>query len=98
MFVGNLKAAGVGLTLTKASNVVILELPDNPALISQAIDRIHRISQLKQVTAWFLLALGTIEQSIASRLDRKTTNNTNILDGEFPNQDELLTYLMNNYK
>lgn len=98
LFIGNLKAAGVGLTLTAASNVVILELPDNPALLSQAIDRIHRISQLKQVVAWFLLAQGTIEEDIAKNLDRKTINNTNILDGEFPNQDELISRLMKQLK
>lgn len=98
LFVGNIKAAGVGLTLTAASNVAILELPWTPGELSQAIDRVHRIGQKDAVTAWYLLAAGTIEEKIATILDTKRGVLDSILDGQAPEESSLITELMNSFK
>lgn len=97
LFVGNIKAAGVGLTLTAASNVVILELPWTPGALEQAIDRLHRIGQKDSVTAWFLLAVDTIEYDIAQLLDSKRKVLDAVLDGKDANQESLLTEIINKY-
>ncbi|MGK2878647.1 MAG: DEAD/DEAH box helicase [Solirubrobacterales bacterium] len=61
----SLRAAGYGLNLTEASQVVHFDRWWNPAVESQATDRAHRIGQLKPVTVTTLTSEGTIEEHIA---------------------------------
>ncbi len=67
----NLQAGGVGLTLTAASNVLVVEWPWTPALLDQAIDRCHRIGQHDAVTAWLMMGRRTIDQPIWKMLQNK---------------------------
>lgn len=97
LFVGNIKAAGVGLTLTAASNVAFLELPWTPGDLSQAEDRCHRIGQKDSVNIWFLLATDTIEERIAHILDEKKKVLDAVLDGEITAQESLLAELIKGY-
>lgn len=97
LFVGNIKAAGVGLTLTASSNACILELPWTPGELQQAEDRIHRIGQTKGVQIHYLLAAGTIEEKIATLLDQKKKVLGAVLDGIDVTQESLLTELINQY-
>lgn len=85
LFVGNIQAAGVGLTLTAASNVAFLEYPWTPALIMQAEDRAHRIGQTNSVTAWNLLADGTIDNDIFDTLESKRVVVDIVTDGTADN-------------
>lgn len=95
VFIGNIKAAGVGLTLTASSNVVFLELPWTPGDVEQASDRIHRIGQeASSVNVWFLLAAGTIEEEIAELLDSKLKVLTAVLDGQDVEDSSLLKELI----
>jgi SNF2 family DNA or RNA helicase len=71
LIVCTLDAAGVGLTMTAASNVAFLELAWTPAAHDQAEDRVHRIGQASAVTAWYLLAQRTIDERVTEILDRK---------------------------
>jgi SNF2 family DNA or RNA helicase len=64
VFLISLKAGGVGLNLTAASYVFILDPWWNPAVESQAIDRSHRIGQKNKVIAYRLIAKGTVEEKI----------------------------------
>jgi len=65
------RVAAQGITLTRASNVCFLELEWTPAMHDQAEDRCHRIGQHDAVTAWYLLAAQTIDETIAALLERK---------------------------
>ena len=71
LLVMNLKAGGVGLTLTAASNVAFFELGWTPADHNQAEDRCHRIGQKNSVNIWYLLASGTIDEEIYRLIDTK---------------------------
>ena len=71
LIVCSLDAAGVGITLTAASNVAFLEMGWTPATHDQAEDRVHRIGQQNAVTAWYILAADTIDERIAAAVERK---------------------------
>lgn len=98
LFVGNIKAAGTGITLTTASNVVFLELPWTPGDLEQAADRCHRIGQeADAITIWHLLAQNTIEEEIVQMLDKKRKVLDQVLDGKQPEEESLLTELIKKY-
>ena len=65
VFLISLKAGGVGLNLTAADYVFLLDPWWNPAVEAQAIDRAHRIGQTKHVFAYRLIARDTVEEKIA---------------------------------
>ncbi|WP_232819231.1 DEAD/DEAH box helicase [Homoserinimonas sp. OAct 916] len=78
----SLTAAGVGLNLQAASNVVLAELSWTSAEQTQAIDRVHRIGQEESVTAWRILAAQTIDSKIAELIDSKAGLAARALDGD----------------
>jgi SNF2 family DNA or RNA helicase len=77
----SLTAAGVGLNLQVASNLVLAELSWTDAEQTQAIDRIHRIGQEEPVTAWRIIAAQTIDTRIAELIDSKAGLAARALDG-----------------
>jgi hypothetical protein len=79
--VASLTAAGVGLNLQAASNVVLAELSWTSAEQTQAIDRVHRIGQSLPVTAWRIIAAHTIDARIAELIDSKAGLAARALDG-----------------
>ncbi|MDP9121666.1 MAG: DEAD/DEAH box helicase, partial [Acidobacteriota bacterium] len=64
LFLISLKAGGVGLNLTAADYVYLLDPWWNPAVEAQAIDRAHRIGQARQVFAYRIVAKDTVEEKI----------------------------------
>jgi SNF2 family DNA or RNA helicase len=77
----SLTAAGVGLNLQVASNIVLAELSWTDAEQTQAIDRSHRIGQSEPVTAWRIIAAQTIDSRIAELIDSKAGLAARALDG-----------------
>ena len=71
LFLISLKAGGVGLNLTAAEYVFILDPWCNPAAEAQAIDRTHRIGQTQRVFAYRLICRDTVEEKILALQDNK---------------------------
>ena len=84
------RVAAQGITLTRASNVCFLELEWTPATHDQAEDRCHRIGQHDAVTAWYLLAAGTIDETMAALIQSKRAVVEAVTDGRAVSSEGLL--------
>ena len=82
MFVGNIKAAGIGITLTAANKVIFADLDWTPAIHDQAEDRCHRIGTTGTVNVYYYVATDTIEEDIMEMLGKKRKIIQQILSGE----------------
>lgn len=86
IIVMNIAAGGVGHTLTAASDVLFLEYAWNYALMEQASDRLHRLGQKDNVTAWMLVAEmpdggETIDHEMIEMIERKESIVKAAIDG-----------------
>ncbi|MEY8458638.1 SNF2 helicase associated domain-containing protein [Lactococcus ileimucosae] len=81
-FLISLKAGGVGLNLTSADLVILVDLWWNPAVEEQAIARAHRMGQKSTVEVIRLITQGTIEEKIMEIQERKKGLIANVLDGD----------------
>ncbi len=82
LFVGNIQAAGVGITLTKASNIMFIEFPWTPSQLQQATDRLHRIGQKNAVNVIYLVGEDSIDIDIVELLEKKSKVINAIVDGK----------------
>lgn len=82
VFLGNIKAAGVGLTLTAASTVVFVEQDWTPGWMAQAEDRAHRIGQTESVLVQYLVFDGSMDAVLAQTLVSKADISDRALDRE----------------
>ncbi|MDB5309748.1 MAG: SNF2-related protein [Gemmataceae bacterium] len=82
LFLVSLKAGGVGLNLTAAEYVFLLDPWWNPAVEAQAIDRTHRIGQTRPVFAYRLIARGTVEEKVLALQQSKRELADAILGGD----------------
>ena len=81
VFLISLKAGGVGLNLTGADTVILVDLWWNPAVESQAIGRAHRMGQEQKVEVYRLVTRGTIEEKIQELQEQKKNLVSEVLDG-----------------
>ena len=88
LFCGNIKAAGVGLTLTAADTLVFGELGDLATDHAQAADRNYRIGQKQNVQCYYMIAHDTYEEQICERLHRQMKVIDQILDGEITDSQQ----------
>ncbi len=98
LFIGQIQAAGTGITLTAASHVAFLELPWTPGELLQCEDRCHRIGQVDSVSIYYLLAIGTIDEQMAKLIDRKRSVLDSVLDGSADASPAIIAELMRTYK
>jgi len=82
VFIGNIQAAGVGITLTAASHVIFAELDWVPGNITQAEDRCHRIGQKDSVMVQHLVLAGSLDCRMAHTLIEKQEVIDRALDRE----------------
>lgn len=103
VLVGNIKAAGVGITLTAARHVVVAELPWTPGDLEQLEDRLDRIGQTRKVVSHVLLGtngIPTVDERLMGMLNDKATATGMINRGEAGTiiDDESITAaLLNSY-
>lgn len=105
LIVCNIKAGGVGLTLTASSNVAFIELDWTPAAHNQAADRVHRIGQKNAVTEWYLLAEKSIDTEIYELIEAKrvivdatTEGGMNFEDGQVQMEFSVMNELKDRMK
>ena len=82
VFLISLKAGGVGLNLTEADYVFILDPWWNPAVEAQAVDRTHRIGQDSTVMVYRLVATDTIEEKVMQLKERKLELFSSVMDDD----------------
>ncbi len=82
IFLLSLRAGSVGINLTAADYVILLDPWWNPAVEGQAVDRAHRMGQQRPVTAYKFIASGTIEEKVLDLQERKKDLVSGILDNE----------------
>jgi non-specific serine/threonine protein kinase len=73
VFLISLKAGGMGLNLTAADYVYIVDPWWNPAVEQQAIDRTHRIGQTKNIFAYRMICKDTVEEKIMTLKEKKNS-------------------------
>lgn len=81
VFVGNIVAAGTGVTLTAASELVFAEMSYVPGENVQAADRIHRIGQRNGCRVRFASLAGTLDESLVGVLRRKSDMVREVMQG-----------------
>jgi superfamily II DNA or RNA helicase len=81
-FLISLKAGGFGLNLTEADYVFLLDPWWNPATEAQAVDRVHRIGQTKNVMVYRLISAGTIEEKVMALKARKAELFSSVIDSD----------------
>ncbi len=86
LFIGSIQAAGVGLTLTAASNIIFAELDWVPGNVSQAEDRCHRIGQVNPVLIKYLVLDKSVDARMADLLISKADIIAASLDNEVVKQ------------
>lgn len=95
VFIGSIKAVGVGLTLTAGSTVVFLDEPWTEAAKEQCIDRCHRIGTTKNVTIHTIMAHNTIDEKVHDIIDHKAGLAAKLVDGkEVYDKKEFFKYLL----
>lgn len=93
VILGTFSKAGTGITLTKASYMIMLDEPWTYSLYCQARDRIYRIGSKKSITVYNLICENTIDSKIAEIIDRKKALSNYLIDDV--NDQETLSILQN---
>jgi len=88
IFIGNIKSAGVGISLTASDTVAFIELDWEPGNHTQAEDRIARIGQKRRPNVYYLISKDTIEEHLCRIIQKKQRTLDKILDGKNVRKEE----------
>jgi SNF2 family DNA or RNA helicase len=89
VLIANMQSAGESLTLTAANHIAFAEFPWTPADVDQAIGRAYgRLNDVHGVTAWYLIARGTIEEEVVRLLGAKRAVTSKVVSGIAADVDE----------
>jgi len=80
LFIGNMVAAGVGITLTRASVCVLGEVDYSPSTILQSVDRLHRIGQKNTVNVYYFIVKDSLEEAILRTAVEKAQTFERVID------------------
>jgi len=80
VFIGNIQAAGTGITLTAANEVAFLESDWVPANNAQAVMRVHRIGQTRVCRARFFVCAGSVDEQVMAAVVHKTRELAKVFD------------------
>lgn len=94
VFLGTIQKMGTGITLTRASYMIMIDQPWTEALYQQACDRIYRIGSEKPVFIYNLICEGTIDEVVAKIIDKKQAISEFIVDDR---QDENTINILKQY-
>lgn len=99
LIICSIKAAGVGLTLTAASNVAFVEFPWTYADCCQCEDRAHRIGQKNNVNCYYLIGRNTIDPVLYNIIHKKRSIANQIMncDDDIPTDEMYFDELVNSY-
>lgn len=84
LFLANMLAAGTGITLTRSSTVILAELDWTPAVVNQAIARVHRIGQKNSVLIYYFVVSSSLDEAITNTVISKTKLFEKVLDNALP--------------
>lgn len=91
----SLMAGSVGLNLVSANNVILADPWWNPAVEEQAIERLHRIGQKKNVNVFKMITVNTVEEKMQEVQERKKTLRNSLFDCE---KDEIKRQNLEDFK
>eukprot|EP01133_Synstelium_polycarpum_P016843 gene16843-20027_t len=98
IFLLSTRACGIGINLTAADTVIFFDSDWNPTMDEQAMDRCHRLGQLKPVTVYRLVTKGTVEEKVIKRAKQKhQIQSIVIAGGKFENEmraTEVVSFLL----
>jgi SWI/SNF-related matrix-associated actin-dependent regulator of chromatin subfamily A-like protein 1 len=94
VIVCSILAAGVGITLTAASEMLFIERAWRPGDLVQAEDRIYRIGQKNAVQITYMEGSGTIDEAIATLLRDKVTTIAAVIDGKAMSEEDAMAVVM----
>lgn len=80
LFIGQIGAASVGITLTRSSTIIVVESDWSPAVMSQAFARCHRIGQTETLVIYYLVVGGTVDEDIIETVMRKAEEFSQVVE------------------
>ena len=95
MFIGNVKAAGVGITLTAAEAVIMNDLSFVPGDLAQAEDRAYRYGQKNSVSIYYPIFDNTIEGIIYDMINEKKQNIGTVMGDNLDEKGDFIADIMN---